>query len=148
MRHFLDVHAALGRGDERHPAGAAIDQQRQVEFLFDVGAVLDIEAVDLLARRTGLVGHQRVAQHGLHGVQRLLLREGEPHAALLASFLFLEFALAAPAGVNLGFHHPERPGKAVDGLLRVRQREHSHACRHGRPKFLEDGLCLVFMDIH
>ena len=34
--------------------GRAVDQQREVEFLVDVGAVLDIEAVDLLAGLAGL----------------------------------------------------------------------------------------------
>ncbi|KIU01188.1 hypothetical protein QU38_02495, partial [Staphylococcus aureus] len=46
MRDFLDVHAALGRDDEGDAAGHAVDEERQVEFLGDVGAVGDVEAVD------------------------------------------------------------------------------------------------------
>ena len=51
----LDIHAAFGRGDDGDAAGRAVDQQRQVEFLFDVDAVGDVEALDLLAlrRRSG-----------------------------------------------------------------------------------------------
>jgi hypothetical protein len=45
----LDVHAALGRGDDRDAAGLAVDQQREIEFLGDVDAVGDVEPLDLLA---------------------------------------------------------------------------------------------------
>ena len=59
----LDVHAAFGRDDEGDAADRAVDQQRQIELAVDVGAVLDVEAVDLLAGRAGLLGDQRVAEH-------------------------------------------------------------------------------------
>jgi hypothetical protein len=45
----LDVHAAFGRDDEGDAAGGAVDEHREVELLLDVRAVLDVEAVDLLA---------------------------------------------------------------------------------------------------
>ena len=64
VRHRLDIHAALGRGDDRDAAHRAIDQQREVELAFDVAAFLDIEPLDGLARWAGLLGHQVVAQHG------------------------------------------------------------------------------------
>ena len=54
VRHLLDVHAALGRGDEGDAAGLPVDEQREVEFLGDVDAVGDVEPVDLLALRPGL----------------------------------------------------------------------------------------------
>ena len=52
---LLDVHAALGRGDDGDAAALAVDQQSEVEFLGDVDAVGDVEPVDLLAlrRRSG-----------------------------------------------------------------------------------------------
>ena len=59
----LDVHAALGRGDDGDAAGLAVDQQREVEFLGDVDAVGDVEALDLLALRAGLDRDQRLAEH-------------------------------------------------------------------------------------
>src|SRR6516162_2233453 len=48
MRDVLDVHAAFGRRDEGDFAGFAVDQDRKVELLVDVGAFLDVEAIDLL----------------------------------------------------------------------------------------------------
>ena len=55
VRDVLDVHAAFGRDDDGDAAGLAVDQQSEVEFLRDVDAVGDVEAVDLLAvrRRSG-----------------------------------------------------------------------------------------------
>ena len=54
----------------------------QIELARDVGAVLDVEAVDLLAGRAGLLGDQRVAEHLLGVGFDLLDRLGQPHAAL------------------------------------------------------------------
>ena len=61
--HGFDVHAALGRYDQRDAPGGAVDEQRQIEFLVDVDAVGDVEPVDLLAVRPGLDGDERVAEH-------------------------------------------------------------------------------------
>ena len=44
----LDIHAAFGRGDDGDAAGLAVDQQCEIEFLGDVDAVGDVEALDLL----------------------------------------------------------------------------------------------------
>ena len=78
----LDVHAALGRDDEGDAADRAVDQDRQIELAVDVGAVLDIEAVDLLAGRAGLLGDQRVAEHLLGVGDDFVDRLRQPHAAL------------------------------------------------------------------
>ena len=75
----LDVHAALGRDDEGDAAGDAIDEQRQVEFLGDVGTVGDVEAVDLLAVLAGLDRHQRVAEHLVRGFA--IIATGGPRRA-------------------------------------------------------------------
>src|SRR5208282_2718898 len=81
---FLDVHAAFGRDDEGDARGDAIDQGREIEFFLYVGAVLDIETVDLLARRAGLDGHQRIAKHLADKGLDLFNRFGEAHTALFA----------------------------------------------------------------
>ena len=62
VRDLFDVHAAFGRDHDGDPRGDAIDQHRQIEFLGDRRAVLDIEAVDLLALRPGLMRHQGRAE--------------------------------------------------------------------------------------
>ena len=82
MRDRLDVHAALGRDDEGDAADRAIDQDRQIELALDVGAVLDVEPVDLLAGRAGLLGDQRVAEHLLGVGDHFGHRLRQPHAAL------------------------------------------------------------------
>jgi hypothetical protein len=94
----------------------AVHQQRQIELGFDVRAVFDIQTVDLFAFRAGLVGHQRIAQHFLGVLGHVFLGEGEAHAALGVGIQFLELALAAAAGMDLGFHNPERPGQLVSGF--------------------------------
>ena len=78
----LDVHAAFGRGDDRDPAGLAVDQQREVEFLGDVDAVGDVEPLDLLALRAGLDRDQRLAEHLGGMLAHFVDRMGEADAAL------------------------------------------------------------------
>src|SRR6185437_1284321 len=107
VRHGLDIHAALGRGNDRDAADRAIDQQRELQLAFDVAAFLDIEPLDGLAGRAGLLGHQLVAQHRLAIGAALLDRLGDPHAALAAGIVF-EMALAAPARMDLGLHNGHR----------------------------------------
>ena len=110
---ILDIDAALGREDERHPALLPVDERRQVELLVDRRAVLDVEPVDLLAVGAGLHRHQRRAQHLLGESLDFIDRLGEPNAAFVARRGFLEAALAAPAGVDLALHHPKRPAELL-----------------------------------
>ena len=58
VRDLLDVHAARGRHHEGDARGLAVDQRREIELAVDGRAFLDIEAVDLLAVRAGLMGDQ------------------------------------------------------------------------------------------
>jgi hypothetical protein len=48
-----------------------------------------------------------------------ILGEGQPHAALGVRAEFLELALAATAGMDLAFHHPERSGQLVGSGRRL-----------------------------
>ena len=145
---LLDVDPALGREDERHPALLPVDQRRKIELPVDCGAVLDVEAVDLLAVRTGLRRHQRRAQH--LGRERLDLvdRAGEPHAALVARRGLLEAALAAAAGMDLALHHPKRPGELPRALDRLVRREGGKAGGDRDAERSQHRLGLIFVDVH
>ncbi len=120
VRDFLDVHAAFGRDHERHLRGFAVDQHREIELLVDVGAFLDVEAVDLLAGGAGLDRDQRRAQHLLGEFVDLGDRLGDADAALVAGGGFLELALAAAAGMDLALHHPDRAGEFLGGGVGIR----------------------------
>ena len=93
---LLDVHAALGRADEGDARGDAVDEQREVELARDVGAVLDVDAVDLLAGGAGLLGDEGAAQHLPGLVGGVLDRLGHADAALVAGRGFLELPLPRP----------------------------------------------------
>ena len=47
--HFLDVHAAFGRGHQRHALGDTINHHANVQFLLDVSTVFDQQASYLSA---------------------------------------------------------------------------------------------------
>ncbi len=103
---ILNVHAALGRSDDRDAAAFAIDQQRQIIFLFDVDAVGDVEPLDGLAIGAGLDRDQCLAEHFGRMVADFVDRVREADAALGIGAELLELALAASAGVDLGLDHP------------------------------------------
>ena len=148
MGNALDVHAALGRDDEGDAPDRAVDQDRQIEFAVDVGAVFDVEAVDLLAGRAGLLGDQRVAEH-LAGVgDDLGHRPRQADATLGVGAKFLEAALAAAAGMDLALHDIERPGQLLGGCLRLAGLEDGDAVGDRQAIALEQLLALVFVDVH
>ena len=144
----LNVHAALGRDDEGHPARRAVNQQRAIEFALDVGTVLDIEAIDLFAGRAGLGGDQGVAQHLFRMLDRLLDREGQADAALGISGQFLELALAAAAGVDLGFNDIQGAGQLPRSRLGLVGRGDGDAFGDRCAKALQDLFGLIFVDVH
>ena len=128
--------------------GFAVDQDREIELLVDVGAVLDVEPVDLLAVRAGLHRDQRRAQHLLGEFVDLGDRLGDADAALVAGGGFLELALAAAAGMDLALHHPDRAGQRFRGGVGIGGPQHRHALRDRHAEFVQQRLGLVFMDIH
>ena len=148
VRDVLDVDAAFGRNHERHFAGFAVDQDREIKLLVDIGAFLDVEPVDLLAVRPGLHRHQRRAQHLLGEFVDLGDRFGDAHATLVAGGGFLELALAAAAGMDLAFYHPDGAGKGLGCGIGIGRPQHRHALRDRHPEFVQQRLGLVFMDIH
>ncbi len=145
---FLDVHPAFGRDDERRAGFLAIDQHRKIKLACDVGTVFDVNAVDLFSRLARLFGDERRAEHLLGEGRRFLRRFREADAALFAGGRFLEFALAAPAGVNLRLHDIERSGERFCGGFRVLRVEHDGTLRDGHAKRLQKLLGLIFVNVH
>ena len=121
---------------------------REVEFLLDVGAVLDIEAVDLLAGGAGLDGDQRIAEHFLDELLDFVDRLGEAHAALFTGGGFLELALAAAARMNLRLDDPERTAEFLGGGFGFLDLENWNAARNRHSEFLENGFRLILVNIH
>ena len=148
MGHLLDAHPALGGGDHRNPGGLAVHKQGEVEFLGDGGAFLDVEAVDLLALRAGLFGDQNATQHFLGGGLHIVQRLQHPNAALGVGAQALESAFAAPAGVDLRLHDPDRAAQLAGGFDRFGDREGGIPARNRDTELGEDGLGLMLVDVH
>ena len=148
MRDFLDIHSAFGRYDHGHAASGAIDQHRQIVFFGNVDAVGDIEAVDLLARITGLHGHQRIAEH-VPGIGFDILDAGrQADTALGIGAEFLELALAATTGMDLRLHDIKRSGQLLGTGDRFLDGQRGMAGGDADPVFSEQFLGLVFVNVH
>src|SRR6478609_7663298 len=148
VRDVLDIDAAFGGNHERYFGGFAVDQDREIELLVDVGAFLDIQPVDLLAVRPGLHRDQGCAQHLAGEFIDLGDRFGDADAALVAGGCFLELALAAAAGMNLALHHPDRTAHRLRRDIGIGSAQHRHAFRDRHAKFMQQRLGLVFVNIH
>ena len=128
MRNLFDVHPTFGRDNKGDARCLTIDQHREIEFLLDVAAVLDIQAVDLLSCRTGLRGDKRVTEHIPGVCGHFVDGFGKPHTSFRIAGQFLEFAFAAAARVDLGFHD-------VHGAREVFRRGHCSFNRERRLPF-------------
>src|SRR5437660_7883577 len=98
---LFDIHASLGRHHERNARSNAVDQRRQVEFLFYRRTFFDVEAVDDLALGAGLMGDERRAQDAGRLAGRLLNGVDDLDAT----------RLAAAAGVDLSLDDPYGPAE-------------------------------------
>ncbi len=148
VRDLLDVHAAFGRGDDRDARDFAVDQHREIELLLDRGALLDVDAVDLLALRAGLQRDESRTEHLPGELLYFVDRLGDAHAALVAGLRFLEFALAAAAGVDLRLDGPHRAAELLCRLHGLRHREGRKALRNRHAEFRENRFALVLVDVH
>ena len=98
-RHFLNLNAALGRGNERELAPRTIHEQRKVEFAADVATGLDIHLTYDLSCRTGLWREEGLANQLLRNRTRIAARFGQLHTA----------RLAAATGMNLRLYDTDLP---------------------------------------
>ena len=99
---LLDIDAALAAGHDEWLGGFAVEQHGEVELVYDPLTAGDEQGVDPASGLAGLLGDDRVAEHGLGIVVDVVGRLAEVHAALEA---VLEHALAASAGVDLDLEH-------------------------------------------
>lgn len=95
---FLDVHAALGAGHDQRAGVRAVEQHGEIKFLLDVLRRRDEHGAHDTAIRPGLLGDERIAEHGLRERRRFFSSLREFHAAFET---VLEDAFAAAARVNL-----------------------------------------------
>ncbi len=148
---FFDVHAAFARGHQRDLLRNTVHHQRNVQFLLDVGAFFDQQAVDLLAFRAGLVLVDGAGS--LHPVAALALHAVALYAALGARSLRqhiapIAAALAAATRMNLSLDDPHRAAERFCGLQGLVNRERGDAARNRHIVFAQDFLALILMDIH
>ncbi len=68
---FLDIHAALGAGDDDGGAGGAVEQDGEVEFARNVHRLGDEDLADELALGSGLMRDERLAEHLARHTRRL-----------------------------------------------------------------------------
>ena len=125
LGHLLDLDPAFGRADQGYPAGFAVDQEPQIQLASDVAAFLDIDALDLAPRRSGLVGDEIMAEQGPR-------RGGD---ILLGADNFNSPGLAAAAGMDLRLDHPNRPAEPPRYSDRLRGGIGDPAARHATPNF-------------
>ena len=138
MRHLLDIHAAGGGGDECHPAPFAVESQRQVQLTRDLGARLDVYALDRQAFGPGLLCDERLSEHALG---RRAHRLDFPRQLDTAR-------LAAAARVHLGLHHPRAPRESAGGFHGLFGTRRDLAGGNRDAVAAEDVLRLVLVQVH
>jgi hypothetical protein len=94
---LLDLHAALGRGDDAHAFRLAVEHHAKVDLALEFLGHLDIDALHDLALGTGLAAvTSLLAEHALRRVVHLVIGPAQLDAA----------GLAAGAGVDLRLDGP------------------------------------------
>src|SRR5215813_12826398 len=99
---------------------------------------LDIEALDLLAVRAGLMGDEYRAEQALGLLAHVVPRLHQLDAA----------RLAAPSGVNLRLDDEQRRAEIARSLDRLLDRKRRMPARHRHAEFPQHRLGLIFVDVH
>ncbi len=146
-RHFLDLHAAFGRGHHRDAPGLAVDEHADIKLALDVAAFLDIDALDLAPLGAGLLGDEDMAQHRCGGSGRVGRRLDDAHPAF-AGGIVLEASGAAAPGMDLRLDDIGGTGQSRRDLFRLLRRIGDTAFGHGDAEFLQQALGLVLVNIH
>ncbi len=141
----FDVHATFGAGNYDRCGSRAVDEHRDVEFLFDLDGLGDEDLANEASIRTGLVGNEGLAEHFRGEIAGFGRGFAKMDTALEAVF---KRTLAAAAGVDLGFDDEifacERGGDFF-GFLGSGG---DAAGAVGDAVFIEEFFGLVFVDVH
>jgi len=146
LGHFLDVHTALGRGDDDGLGGLPVQHDGEVIFVGDVAGLGKIDGLHLASGGAGLLGHQGIVEHPVGGIESGFAPLAELYPALVAVD---EGALTAATGVDLGLDDNRVVTAQVGecgfhlagGLGGV-------AFRHWDAIVLEEAFRLILVDIH
>ena len=65
FRDFFNFHPAFGGRHDGQARRRAVHQQAQIQFAGNIAAIFNINAGYQLAGGAGLLGHQRLADHGI-----------------------------------------------------------------------------------
>jgi len=147
VRHGLDVHAALGRGNDGDAADRAVHQHREIQLAFDVAAVLDVEPFHGAARVARLLGHEILAQHRRSMRADIVGGLGYADTALAARIV-LEVTLAASTGMDLRLHHGDGATQLAGDIHRLVFGVSDAALQNRDGEFGQEGLGLILVDIH
>ena len=123
---------------KRDAPGVAVDQQAEIELTRDIAALLDIDPLDLAARRPGLVRHRFLPNSDARGRRDLLFRAAQLDPA----------GFAAPAGMDLRFDDPDLAAEPARRLDCLGGGIGHSAARHRDPEFRQQLFRLIFVDIH
>src|SRR5215471_7506428 len=104
----------------------------------DGGAFLDVEAIDLLAACSGLVGDESRAKQALGLFLHVVDRFDHLHAA----------RLAATAGVDLSLDHPNRAAELMRSLERFFDGKCWNSPRGRHLELPQHCFGLVLVDVH
>src|SRR5690606_222841 len=144
----FNVHTAFGRNDKSRTTNRAIDQQREIKLALNICAIFDVNPIDLLASRTGLLGYQRITQHFFGVGDNFFNRLCQTNTALGIFRQFFELALATSASMDLAFDDIKRSGKRLCTVFRLFDRINNHTVGDRRAVGVKQALGLVFVNIH
>ncbi len=138
MCQFFNFHPTFGRGDDANALGFAVQHDAQIEFALERLGHFHVDALNGLAFRAGLNGHQALAQQFAGGGIDLMVGLAQLDAA----------GLAAGSGVHLGLHRPVPAAqfrRRIDGL--VGAVGHA-AARHRHAEARQKLFRLVLVNVH
>ncbi len=145
MGDVLDVHAALGAGDDDRGLRLAVQDDGEIEFAQGGLGDADHDLAHQLALLAGLQRDERLAEHLAGDVLDFGGGLDEMDAAFEA---VLERALAASTGVDLRLDDEVGGVERLGDRLGFFRRAGGGAGGRRDAKFLHEFFCLILVDVH